>query len=119
MRDYKFYCFNGKPKYCQVISDRNVNETIDYFDMDWNMQPFTGLTENVKNSVLPPNKPGNFEDMKLIAEKLALENPFSRVDLYSMNNKVYFGEITLYPYSGMGSFRPVEWNRKIGEMITT
>ncbi|MCD7811603.1 MAG: glycosyl transferase [Ruminococcus sp.] len=117
LRDYKFYCFNGIPKYCQVISNRSTNETIDFFDMNWKLQPFTGLTEDVKNSTFPPSRPNNFEEMKLLVDKFALKNAFSRVDLYSINNNVYFGEITLYPYSGMGSFRPEEWNRKIGEMI--
>ena len=43
LRDYKFFCFNGTPVYCQVISDRSTNETIDFFDMDWKHQPFSGL----------------------------------------------------------------------------
>ena len=42
-RDYKFFCFNGEPKYCQVISNRSNHETVDFFDMQWNHQPFTGL----------------------------------------------------------------------------
>lgn len=41
--DYKFYCFNGKPMYCQVIQDRTTKETIDFFDMNWIHQEFIGL----------------------------------------------------------------------------
>mgnify|MGYP002859132316 CR=1 FL=1 len=38
--DYKWYCFNGEPRYCQVIQDRSTNETIDFFDTEWNHQDF-------------------------------------------------------------------------------
>ena len=41
--DYKWYCFDGEPRYCQVIKDRNNNETIDFFDCEWNHQDFVGL----------------------------------------------------------------------------
>ena len=41
--DYKFFCFNGEPLYCQVIRDRNEKETIDFYDMEWNHQEFVGL----------------------------------------------------------------------------
>jgi hypothetical protein len=117
VRDYKFYCFNGMPKYCQVISNRTTKETIDFFDMDWNLQPFIGLMNSVENSVIPIKKPVNFKLMKEIAEILSYDYKFSRIDLYEINNKVYFGEITFYPFSGMGVFRPDEWNWKLGKMI--
>ena len=38
--DYKFFCFNGEPKYCQVIRDRRSKETIDFYDMEWKHQEF-------------------------------------------------------------------------------
>ena len=40
--DYKFFCFNGNPLYCQVITDRRNGEKIDWFDMAWHHQSFTG-----------------------------------------------------------------------------
>ena len=43
LRDYKFYCFNGKPTYCQVIANRSSHETIDFFDMEWTHMEFVGL----------------------------------------------------------------------------
>lgn len=65
LKDYKFYCFNGVPQYCQVISDRNANETIDFFDMNWCHQNFTGLAlPKKKFSKFPIFIPKPFEDMK-------------------------------------------------------
>ncbi len=113
LSDYKFFCFNGVPKYCQVIADRRTKETIDFFDMEWNHQEFYGLNPKCGNAA----KPENFEKMKSIAQKLSADIPFTRVDLYNINGKVYFGEITLYPASGLGCFTPDEWNLRLGNLI--
>lgn len=123
--DYKFFCFNGEPKYCQVIRDRNTNETIDFYDMEWNHMPFIGLvpvvkngkisvTENGKTSVA---KPSHLDNMIAVCKKLAKNIPFSRIDLYVVEDREFFGEITFYPMSGMGEFHPQEWNYKFGEWI--
>ncbi len=117
--DYKFYCFNGIPEFCQVISNRTLDEKIDFFDMDWNLQEFVGLNPNVRNSFNTPQKPVQYDLMKELATLLAgkISNPFVRVDLYLINKSVYFGEITFYPLSGFGSFRPDKWNELMGKQI--
>lgn len=115
--DYKFYCFNGEPKFCQVIRDRKTKETIDFFDMEWNHMPFVGLNPGVSNGISQVLRPCRLEDMKNICKKLAENIPFVRIDLYEVNTKVYFGEITFYPASGFGAFSPAEWNLKLGDMI--
>ncbi len=115
--DYKFFCFNGEPKYCQVIRDRNTKETIDFYDMEWNHMPFVGLNPVAKNGIEPVAKPQCLEDMITICEKLAKDIPFSRIDLYVVNDKEYFGEITFFPASGMGQFVPQEWNLILGQML--
>lgn len=116
LSDYKFFCFNGRVEYCQVISDRRDNECIDFYDRNWNHQEFTGLTV-FKNSDKIQPIPQNYEQMISIAEKLSINIPFVRVDLYNVNGKIYFGEITFFPASGFGKFDPPEWNRKLGELI--
>lgn len=116
--DYKFYCFNGEPIYCQVIRDRRSKETIDFYDVDWNHMPFVGLNPIVKNGITQVVKPYNLENMLSICRELASQIPFVRVDLYSIQSKVYMGEITFYPASGMGVFTPQEWNYKLGEFIS-
>lgn len=117
LKDYKFFCFNGEPKYCQVISDRSTNEAIDFFDMKWNHQEFIGLNSKCSNSKHPIAKPVTFEKMKEFAYILAKNTKFVRIDFYEIERKLYFGEITFYPASGFGNFKPSEWNEKLGEMV--
>ncbi|MCR4769934.1 MAG: hypothetical protein K5874_07000 [Bacteroidaceae bacterium] len=116
--DYKFYCFNGIPKFCQVIQNRDTKETIDFFDMDWRHQEFVGLNKKAVHAVQMPSKPYNFKIMKRFANELSKDIPFSRIDLYEINNKVYFGEITLFPASGFGEFTPNKYNEQLGNMVS-
>lgn len=115
--DYKFFCFNGIPKFCQVIRNRNTKETIDFYDMEWNHMPFVGLNPAAKNGLNPVAKPKNLKDMISICEKLSEGFPFIRVDLYNVDGKIYFGELTFYPASGFGVLKPDEWYYKLGDMI--
>lgn len=117
LADYKFFCFDGEPIFCQVIKDRSTKETIDFYDMNWVHQPFIGLAKDVEHSKTPVNRPAQLDMMISIVKKLAKGIPFVRVDLYVVGSNIYFGEITFFPASGMGSFRPSEWNVKFGNMI--
>lgn len=118
LRDYKFFCFNGEPVYCQVISDRTTDETIDFYDMEWRHQPFTGLGMPKKPfSTKEIDVPVTFDKMKASARLLAKDIPFVRVDFYEINGKMYFGELTFYPAAGFGVFYPDEWNYKIGSLL--
>lgn len=115
--DFKFFCFEGEPIYCQVTRDRSSLETIDFYDMEWKHQEFVGLNPNVGTGSIPVVRPSNFDDMKQICRDLAVGIPFVRVDLYEVDDNVYFGELTFYPTSGLGVSSPSEWNIKIGEML--
>lgn len=116
--DYKFYCFNGEPKFCQVIVDRWKRETIDFYDMDWQHQPFTGLGLPRKpHSDRNIPAPSTFSEMKCAAKQLSAGILFVRVDFYDVNGKMYFGELTFYPASGFGVFEPDEWNTLLGDML--
>lgn len=117
LTDYKFFCFDGEPYYCQVIRNRSTEETIDIYDMEWNHQPFVGLNPEVKNGSDPVPCPPHLNKMKEICRCLAKDIPFVRVDLYVINEREYFGELTFFPMQGMGRFTPDEWNEKIGDMI--
>lgn len=121
LTDYKFYCFDGIPIFCQIIRDRSTMETIDFYDMEWNHMPFVGLNpvgmNPIKNGKYPVEKPKSLQIMKDICKKLSENIPFLRVDLYEVNGLVYFGELTFYPASGMGSFTPNEWNKILGDLI--
>ena len=118
--DYKFYCFNGVPKYCQVITDRNTNEKIDFYDMNWEHLEFNGLAEPEFPYEFAKNKiecPKTFQKMKQLTEALSPKCPFSRIDLYEIQGKTFFGEITFYPASGFGVFQPGKWNYILGDLI--
>lgn len=115
--DYKFYCFAGNPLYCQVIKDRTTQETIDFFDRDWRHQEFFGLRAKVTQSKERIARPVNYDKMLEIAEKLSKGLPFLRVDLYNLEGKIYFGELTFYPAAGLGYFTPEEWNLRLGDLI--
>ena len=117
LADYKFFCFNGEPRYCQVIKGRNNGETIDFFDMSWNHQDFIGLNPSAKHSTSPIPKPIGLDNMIKIAKTLCSGIPFVRVDMYQIGEMVYFGEMTFYPYSGWGRFTPDNWDFKLGDML--
>ena len=115
--DYKFFCFNGEPKLCQVIRNRNTYETIDFYDDNWTHMPFVGLNSFAPNGINSVLKPYLIEEMLDISKKISEGIPFVRIDLYFVKNKVFFGEITFFPASGIGSFRPEEWNKILGSWI--
>jgi hypothetical protein len=57
--------------------------------------------------------------MRDLSEKIArfIDNPFVRVDFYETKGRVFFGEVTFYPEGGMGMFKPVEWDYKLGDWM--
>lgn len=114
--DYKFFCFNGEPKYCQVISGRGTKMCIDFFDRDWNHQPFHE-PKIYPFAEIETDKPENLEKMWQVAGLLSKERAFSRIDFYDINGKVYFGEITFFPTSGMGGFYPEKYDYVFGNLI--
>lgn len=116
LRDYKFYCFDGKAKVVGIYQDRNTDKetTGDFFDMDFNWLDFTF---NMPNAKVKPSKPNHFEKMIEIAEILSEGIPHVRVDLYLSNDKIYFGELTFFDGSGFDKIEPIEWDIKLGEWI--
>lgn len=116
LRDYKLFCFDGKFKMLFIATNRQgEGETcFDFFDRDFNHLPFTNGHPNAK---VLPHRPANFEKMIELAEKISKGFPQLRVDFYSVNGKLYFGEITFYHWSGLIPFEPEEWDRKLGDLI--
>ena len=116
LRDYKFYCFNGKPKVFLVASERFSGHRtyFDYFDMEGNHLPFT---QGGMNNPVTPALPSTFEEMKQVAMKLSYGLPHVRIDLYSVDEKVYFGEFTFFDSSGFEEFTPREWDNVFGNWL--
>lgn len=112
---YKILCFNGEPKIIQTIqNDKKENETIDYFDTNWNV---LDLRQNYPNSKTPLERPKKLGEMLEIAEKLAEGRSFIRVDLYSVNGNIYFSEFTFFSDAGFAPFHPEIWDKTLGDWI--
>lgn len=113
--EYKFFCFNGKPKWLYVLIDRNfgVGVKLGIFNAD-----FTRIdAERVDEISLDKEikKPENFEEMKLVSSKLSSDFPEARIDLYNINGEIKFGEITFYDGSGYMKFDPDEFDFTLGK----
>lgn len=115
--DYKFFCFDGVPKFLYIATGRHSPEGVrmTWLDTQWNKLPFQYPHHPACD--VPPPKPDNLSEMVLIASRLSEKVRFVRVDLYSVKGKVYFGELTLYPAGGFSPIIPLEWNYKIGDML--
>ena len=118
LTDYKWYCFNGEPRYCQVIQGRTTRESIDFFDTEWHHQVFYGLNPSAGPGVIPPERPNDLEAQIRIAKELSKDTHFSRIDLYETESNTLFGEITFYPFSGYGTFVPEQYNVILGKMLS-
>lgn len=114
LKDYKFMCFSGKVKCTFVCSNRSQGLCIDIYDLNWKKMPFQRSYPNSKEEVV---KPKNYEKMILLAEKLAKDIPFVRVDFYEINGQIYFGELTFYPGGGTEVFKPEKYNYELGNWI--
>lgn len=116
LRDYKFFCFDGKVRLMFIASDRQNREEpyFDFYDNDFN---HLELIHGHPNAPVPPQKPKNFDKMINLAEQLAKGMPHVRIDFYEVNGSVYFGEITLYHHCGFVPFQPNKWDTVLGEMI--
>lgn len=104
IKDYKFYCYNGIVKFCQVDLDRWKNHSRKFYDREWKDLKFSILHPQSK---IPVNKPKNLKKMIFLAEKVAKKfDGLVRIDMYTNNKKIYFGEITHSPGSGTEMFIP-------------
>lgn len=116
LKDYKFFCSKGIPKFLFVATGRQAHDTrFDFFDIDFNLLP---VTNGHPHADTTPIKPENYEEMLEIAKKLSESFLHVRVDLYNVHGKIYFGELTFFHNSGMVPFKPIEWDYKLGELIS-
>ena len=103
LRDYKFFCFNGKVKCFKIDYNRQIYHQANYYDPQCHLLRYG-------EAVCPPNFeadiyiPDNIQKMIELAERLAKDIPFVRVDFYNVEGRIYFGEITFYPASGMSKW---------------
>lgn len=114
--DYKIFCSNGKPHIIEVVWDRFTDHKGDvYKDLNWRTLDISYIGFPYSKKRL--KKPENLKEMLNVSKKLSKIFPFVRVDLYSINNQIYFGELTFTPASGLERFDPPEADYKLGELI--
>lgn len=115
LKDYKFFCFDGDAKFLFVATGRQQNDTrFDFYDKYFNHLP---VINGHPNADRWPIKPRNFEEMLDVAGKLSMGIPHVRVDLYNVNGRIYFGELTFFHWSGFCPFEPQEWDFKFGSYL--
>lgn len=118
LSDYKFFCFDGVPKFLFIATERNKKDTdvkFDFFDIDFNHLPVKNGHENADNV---PEKPDKFDEMVKISSELSRGCKHVRVDLYNINGEIYFGELTFFHHAGFMPFIPDEWDYEFGKFLT-
>lgn len=117
LTDYKIWCFNGKAYYVWVCNDRSGGGNSAHvmtYDLDWNAHPEFSVfnSDYLRGEIIP--KPKNFEEMIRVAEKLSQGFPELRVDMYNVQGKIYFGELTFTSQGGFMDFFTPEFNLELG-----
>ena len=117
LMDYKFFCFDGKPSFVQANKGRDTAiHAQNFYDLNWDILPFGKDLLPLPDVDIP--EPTLLAKMIKMAEDLAGDFPFVRVDLYQTDGKIIFGELTFYPKSGLPDFVPAEYNKIIGKQLT-
>jgi hypothetical protein len=113
--DYKFFVFHGACRFIQLDKARFGERTQDFFDRDWTHLSMSGGPPWADPE---PERPANLEEMIRIAERLGADTDFVRVDLYDIDGRVVFGELTSFPAGGDSPFIPESFNAAFGEPWT-
>lgn len=113
IKDYKFFCFHGEPKFLFVCSERDIDPKFDFYDLDWNPIPVINGHERLKDI----QKPEMFEEMINLSRYLSEDFPHVRVDLYQENGRIYFGELTFFHFGGFTKFEPDSFDFEFGKYL--
>ena len=111
--DYKMHCFNGKLNFTQVDLDRQENHTRNLYDEKWNFIPCQWKYKNGRQI----ERPSNYDEMKRLAEEIAKDFIYVRVDFYSVQDQIFFGELTFHPESGLSRFDPPKYDLIFGKQL--
>lgn len=112
--DYKIYCFHGIPQLIHVDIDRFSNHCRNFYDTEWCLQPFSLMYPQSQKDIPRPEK---LDEMLQIASSLSHTIKFVRIDLYAIQENVFFGEMTFFPGNGFEVFTPSKYDRVIGDML--
>ena len=112
--DYKFFCYDGKPKYVYVDTWKDGAHHINMYDVDFNLRRDVsmGYPTDMSDDI---QKPACYEEMLQIAEKLSAGFPHVRVDLYQVAGRPVFGEMTFSKGAGFDKILPYSFDEEMGE----
>lgn len=116
--DYKIWVFDGKPMFTWCTWNREqFHANVALYDMDWQFHPEWSVwtSHYVKPQEHIP-KPKCFDQLMEVAGKLGKGLPASRIDMYVVDDKIYFGEITMTSQGGYMDFFTQEFLDKMGEL---
>ena len=116
--DYKIQCFNGEPDNILICEGRESKRGVryHYFSTKWQYLNYCTYPD-IDKKKFTIAKPENFDDMLKIAEKISKGFPQMRIDLYNVNNTIYFGEITLFSDAGFDTTITKEADNKLGRKL--
>ena len=117
LTDYKIWCFYGKAHYVWVCNDRSAGGNSAHvmtYDLNWNAHPEFSVfnSDYLQGEIMP--RPENLDEMLSVAEILSKGFPELRVDMYNIQGKIYFGEMTFTSQGGFMDFYTPEFNLELG-----
>lgn len=115
LSDYKLMFFNGKFRFLWIDKDRYINHHRGFWDENLHFLPSVKSDHDTFEN--PPDLPSCIHEMINVGEILAKDFPYARIDLYDVNNRVIFGEITFYPWSGYVTFSPDSFDIRLGSFF--
>ncbi len=114
LKDYKFTCMNGEPRYLFTCQNRGGEGGLQVDAYNMQLQHLELREKNYANSPKPFAAPASLEKMLQICRTIAKPFPLIRIDLYDVCGRPYIGEFTFYPAGGLNRFYPEEWDDYIG-----
>lgn len=113
-KDYKFFCFYGKMELFQIDFGRHEKMRRNLYDRQFNRIGANIIYDSYEGDV---QKPESLDEMISVAENLSADFNFLRVDLYSLNNRIYFGELTNFPGNGFSKITPDAFDHFLGSKL--
>ena len=115
LKDYKIFCMNGEPEVIEVDYGRFTKHMRNIYNKEWERLEMEIEFPSDASHVI--DRPARLQEMLQLARRLSAGIPHVRTDFYSIDDKLYWGELTFYHGSGMEDFRPEEWDERLGKLI--
>ena len=115
LKDYKIFCMNGEPEVIEVDYGRFTKHMRNIYNKEWERLEMEIEFPSDASHVI--DRPARLQEMLQLARRLSAGIPHVRTDFYSIDDKLYWGELTFFHGSGMEDFRPEEWDERLGKLI--